>query len=160
MYENPDGFLMADHEKRQVPPVTLPVQERHKVYPPADHDKLAWCRETIVSIDLRIDRLKQEFSAMKSEAYIVTLNMQSRLGNRERDSSLWGLLRSTDERRRHRQPLRGTWDDVFSLDMQWQHYDDQANILAIRLLDLRAKRLRCRSICCELESNIEHWEGV
>lgn len=160
MYENPDGFLMADHEKRAVPPVTLPVQERHVVHPPADHDKLAWCRKVIWELTERIGVRSAMMSRFEQEAKPLEDRLRRMLGNADPfgDNRLWEMLMTG--KKYNKPPLYGTWAEARSIYREWRSIDDKAAPIAERMEVLKAKRRRYGVMQGELESNIEHWEGV
>ncbi len=160
MYENPDGNLLADHEKRQVPPVTLPVQERHRVWAPADHDKQAWCRVVCSHLNSVIARNRMELRKLREDAFPLEERLKVMLGdaNPFGDNRLWEILRLGSVS--NQKPHHGTWAEVRACHREWKAIDDNAAPIADRLIVLKEKRIRYQSILDELKANIEHWEGV
>jgi hypothetical protein len=159
VYENPDGFLMADHEKRQVPPVTLPVQDRHVVYPPADPDKLAWCLATIKRIGQMITREQMVRDIHAFDSLLITIDLRERLGDPLDGGFLWIALRS-DFHKQHCHPIKGTWDRALELDRERERFNVLAAPITVRIEALKTKRITYRSMEHELESNIKPWEGL
>jgi len=160
MYENPDGVLMADYEKRQVPPVVIPTQERHKVYPPPDHDKLEWCREVIDSISTLMEQQKRTLGMFRYDAHLLMLKLRVRLGDPDKNRVYWDVLTFSSVHPATAPPYAGTWKEARAIYREWQDMDDEASPVAARLFSLTFKLARYKAIQDELKSNIEYWEGV
>lgn len=155
-----DEGPLADPEYHEPVPLLIPVQERHVVHPPADHDKLAWCREVLDRIDSLIGIQLRIRGMLQYDAHLVNLKLRVRLGDPEHNRHTWGNLERGNKCRYPQTVYSGTWPEAVTLYRDWQDLDDLAAPVSCLILTLQVKRNRYKSIQNELESNIEHWEGV
>lgn len=157
-----DEGALADTEYHEPVPLLIPVQERHKVHPPADHVKLAWCYQTIVAIEDEIKAENQTLGMHRFDAHMVELELRVRLGDPKHSTLNWSLLVSEDPYwySHAGPPHKGTWDEARQLNQDWKAIDALSAPVAERLELLKAKRCVYRAMLNELESNIKHWEGA